>query len=132
MRVGGERETESERATRAAYACAAQAVGDDNVSVSTDASCITDLSLETVSAEETCLSLFVSLDALADAAATISIKLKHKMQEMRQMVHAGAALEDTKRQGLQQEILGLRRELADIDKAAHDGHGRGRVGSGQS
>ena len=32
---------------------------DDDVSVSTDASCLTDLSLETASAEETCLSLFL-------------------------------------------------------------------------
>ena len=65
-----EREQEKQRDERE------RGCDDDNVSVSTDASCLTDLSLETV-AEEPSLSLSLLLDAYADRAATLSIQLKH-------------------------------------------------------
>ena len=48
---------------------AAGAENEDNVSVSTDASCFTDISLETVSSPETALSLYLLLDKTAGAAA---------------------------------------------------------------
>ena len=86
-----EREQEKQRDERE------RGCDDDNVSVSTDASCLTDLSLETV-AEEPFLSLFLSLDAYADRAATLSIQLKHTHTH--------------------REAQKLRQELADVDRAA--------------
>ena len=55
----------------------------DNVSVSTEASCLTDLSLETAPAEETCLSLFLLLDEYADRAATLWQRRRQRQQRRR-------------------------------------------------